>query len=145
MLKLWEGLGYYSRVRNAQSAARLMMTQHAGRFPAGFEDILALPGIGRYTAGAICSIAFNQPEPILDGNVVRVLTRLFGIAGDPKSKEVNAKLWELATSLVSTRGAEPAMLNQALMELGALVCVARDNPGASSAPCVNTVFRGARD
>ena len=82
--------------------------------------------IGRYTAGAICSIAFNQPAPILDGNVIRVLTRLFGVAGDPKSKDVNAKLWELATSLVSTRGVgKPAQLNQALMELGALVCVAR--------------------
>jgi A/G-specific adenine glycosylase len=125
VLKLWEGLGYYSRVRNAQSAARLIMTQYGGQFPTGFDDVLALPGVGRYTAGAICSIAFNQATPIIDGNVIRVLTRVFGIGGEPRGKEVNAKLWELATWLVSTRGVEPAKLNQSLMELGALICVAR--------------------
>jgi len=125
VLKLWEGLGYYTRVGNAQSAARLIMAEHAGRFPARFDDILALPGIGRYTAGAISSIAFNQPAPILDGNVIRVLTRLFGIAGDPRGREVNAKLWDTAEKLVSTRELEPAKLNQALMELGALICLAR--------------------
>ena len=77
--KLWEGLGYYTRVRNLQKAAQVVMAKHGGRFPEKFDDILALPGIGRYTAGAIGSIAFNQPTPILDGNVIRVLTRLFGI------------------------------------------------------------------
>ncbi|HUD83197.1 MAG TPA: A/G-specific adenine glycosylase [Candidatus Saccharimonadales bacterium] len=125
VLKLWEGLGYYTRVGNAQSAARLIMTAHAGQFPARFDDILALPGIGRYTAGAIASIAFNQPAPILDGNVIRVLTRLFAIAGDPRGKEVNAKLWDIAENLVSLRDIEPAKLNQALMELGALICLPR--------------------
>ena len=125
VLKLWEGLGYYTRVANAQSAARLIMAEHAGQFPARFDDILALPGIGRYTAGAISSIAFNQPAPILDGNVIRVLTRLFAIAGDPRGKEVNSKLWDIATRLVSAREIEPAKLNQALMELGALICLAR--------------------
>ena len=70
-------------------------------FPEQFEDILALPGIGRYTAGAICSIAFNQPTPILDGNVIRVLTRIFGIGENPKEKETNARLWRLAEKLVS--------------------------------------------
>src|SRR5947209_8155612 len=73
--KLWEGLGYYTRVRNLQKAARLVMQKHGGKVPNSFEDLLALPGIGRYTAGAISSIAFNQPKPILDGNVIRVLTR----------------------------------------------------------------------
>src|SRR5262249_4034926 len=74
--KLWEGLGYYTRVRNLHKAARVITARHGGRFPEHFEDVLALPGIGPYTAGAICSIAFNQPRPVLDGNVIRVLTRL---------------------------------------------------------------------
>src|SRR5580700_2037893 len=100
VLKLWEGLGYYRRVRLAQAAARLIIDKHAGRFPEKFDDVLALPGVGRYTAGAICSIAFNQPAPILDGNVIRVLSRLLGIAGDPRSKVVNTKLWRAAQELV---------------------------------------------
>ena len=99
--KLWEGLGYYTRVRNLQKAAQVIVTQHGGQFPEDYEAVLALPGIGRYTAGAICSIAFNQPAPILDGNVIRVLTRVFGIAENPKEKATNARLWELAAALVS--------------------------------------------
>jgi len=75
--KLWEGLGYYTRVRNLQHAAKLICERHGGRFPTRFEEVLALPGVGRYTAGAICSIAFGEPVPILDGNVIRVLSRLF--------------------------------------------------------------------
>ena len=98
--KLWEGLGYYTRVRNLQQAAQVIVAQHGGVFPSRYEDILALPGIGPYTAGAVGSIAFNQPVPILDGNVIRVLTRLFGIAGNPKDKATNAQLWELAGQLV---------------------------------------------
>src|SRR6185369_16435400 len=77
--KLWEGLGYYTRVRNLQRAAKQIVAQQSGKFPEDFDAILALPGIGRYTAGAIASIAFNQPRPILDGNVIRVLMRIFGI------------------------------------------------------------------
>ncbi len=98
--KLWEGLGYYTRVRNLQRAAQQIVAQHDGRFPEDFNAILALPGIGRYTAGAICSIAFNQPKPILDGNVIRVLTRVFGITTDPRKKKTNAHLWQLAAELV---------------------------------------------
>jgi A/G-specific adenine glycosylase len=133
--KLWEGLGYYTRVRNMQKAARLIMAEHRGEFPRQFEDVLALPGIGRYTAGAICSIAFNQPKPILDGNVIRVLSRLFGIAGDPNEKQTNARLWREAEELVQqaavavhARGDSNSnfprcsQLNQSLMELGALIC-----------------------
>ncbi|MGD0614791.1 MAG: A/G-specific adenine glycosylase, partial [Verrucomicrobiota bacterium] len=81
--KLWEGLGYYTRVRNLQQAARLILERHGGKFPESFDEVLELPGIGRYTAGAICSIAFDQPTPVLDGNVIRVMTRLFGIEKDP--------------------------------------------------------------
>ncbi|HUE36571.1 MAG TPA: A/G-specific adenine glycosylase [Candidatus Acidoferrum sp.] len=99
--KLWEGLGYYHRVRNLQKAAQMILEKHDGKFPEKFEDVLALPGIGRYTAGAICSIAFNQPTPILDGNVMRVLTRVFGIEKDPREKETNQLLWRLAEDLVS--------------------------------------------
>jgi A/G-specific adenine glycosylase len=125
--KLWEGLGYYTRVRNLQRAAQIIVNEHGGRFPQDFEAVLALPGIGRYTAGAICSIAFNQPQPLLDGNVIRVLTRLYGIAGDPRAGRTNARLWQLAEALVvcaAKTGTRQACshFNQSLMELGALVC-----------------------
>ena len=133
--KLWEGLGYYTRVRNLQKAAQLIVERHSGRFPEAFDDILALPGIGRYTAGAISSIAFNQPAPILDGNVIRVLTRLYAIAENPKDKQTNDRLWRLAKSLVQQAANSPpraphpaphaSSLNQSLMELGALICTPR--------------------
>jgi A/G-specific adenine glycosylase len=129
VLKLWEGLGYYTRARNAQRAAQLVIDEHGGAFPTNFDAVLELPGIGRYTAGAICSIAFNQPTPILDGNVVRVLTRIFGIEGDPRDKSINAKLWELAQELISAHPpgeTNCSHLNQALMELGALICTPRN-------------------
>jgi len=143
--KLWEGLGYYTRVRNMQKGAQLIVERHGGRFPKKFEDVLALPGIGRYTAGAICSIAFNQPQPILDGNVVRVLARLFGIFGNPHEKSTNTKLWKLAEQLVlHAANASPgvsglthhfpcSLLNQSLMELGALICTPRQ-PQCSVCP-----------
>ncbi len=100
--KLWEGLGYYTRVRNLQKAARQIIARHNGRFPEHFDDILALPGVGRYTAGAICSIAFNHATPILDGNVIRVLTRIHGIKSDPREKQTNTRLWQLAEELART-------------------------------------------
>jgi len=136
--KLWEGLGYYRRVRNLQRAAQIIMVEHGNRFPRDFEGVLALPGVGRYTAGAICSIAYNQPKAVLDGNVIRVLARCYGIAGNPRERRVNARLWQLAAGLVlraaetdARRGAAGhaalgcGQLNQALMELGALVCTPR--------------------
>jgi A/G-specific adenine glycosylase len=153
--KLWEGLGYYTRVRNLQKAAQVIVEKHGGKFPEKFDEVLALPGIGRYTAGAICSIAFNKPTPILDGNVIRVLTRIFGIAENPKEKETNARLWQLAEELVSIAGGERfrraqiknygstasrsteeqncSYLNQSLMELGALICTPR-NPQCKICP-----------
>jgi A/G-specific adenine glycosylase len=99
--KLWEGLGYYTRVRNMQKAAQVIVEKHDGKFPREFDAVLALPGIGRYTAGAICSIAFNQNTPILDGNVMRVLTRLFGVRENARGKETNEQLWQLAERLVA--------------------------------------------
>ena len=141
VLKLWEGLGYYTRARNLQRAAQLIVARPGGEFPTQFDEMLALPGIGRYTAGAIGSIAFNQPAPILDGNVMRVLTRLFALTGNPREKETNARLWQLAEQLVRAAAAVDfksqisnlkfplagpcSALNQALMELGALVCTPR--------------------
>jgi A/G-specific adenine glycosylase len=124
--KLWEGLGYYTRVRNLQKAAQVILEKHDGKFPEKFENVLALPGIGRYTAGAICSIAFDQPTPILDGNVIRVLTRIFGITENPKEKATNIKLWQLAEELVRNSKGNCSHLNQSLMELGALVCTPRN-------------------
>jgi A/G-specific adenine glycosylase len=144
VLKLWEGLGYYRRARNLQRAAREIVTRHGGKFPRDFESILALPGVGRYSAGAIASIAFNQPAPILDGNVTRVLTRLFAIRRSPRLKPVQAQLWSLAAALVAHAAARRSQvsveslpadfsitsrasaLNQSLMELGALVCTPRE-------------------
>jgi A/G-specific adenine glycosylase len=148
--KLWEGLGYYTRVRNMQKAAQLIVAQHNGRFPTNHADILALPGIGRYTAGAIASIAFNQPAPILDGNVIRVLCRLHGIGEDPLEKKTNTRLWRLAEELVTHakdaasatdgKSSRPARadnacshLNQSLMELGALICTPR-SPNCAACP-----------
>jgi A/G-specific adenine glycosylase len=153
--KLWEGLGYYTRVRNLQKAAKQIVEKHGGKFPENFDDVLALPGIGRYTAGAICSIAFNQPTPILDGNVIRVLTRIFGVGENLKEKETNTRLWKLAEELVilaggarlrrvqiknqgsrdsrPTGGRNYSHLNQSLMELGALVCTPR-NPQCEACP-----------
>lgn len=151
--KLWEGLGYYTRVRNMQRAARVIVEQHGGKFPRDFDAVVALPGIGRYTAGAICSIAFNQPTPILDGNVIRVLTRVFGISGDPREKKTNARLWKVAQELVNSAESHPNFcnqdprlhaaaptsrnacsdFNQSLMELGALVCIPK-NPRCSECP-----------
>ncbi len=131
--KLWEGLGYYTRVRNLQAAAREILANHGGKFPHEYDAILELPGIGRYTAGAIASIAFNEPRAILDGNVIRVLTRVFGIAENPRDKAVNTRLWTLAQALVDSAAKSPqstarlacSALNQSLMELGALICTPR--------------------
>jgi A/G-specific adenine glycosylase len=120
VLKMWQGLGYYARARNLHKAAIVMRDQHAGVFPEKFDDVLTLPGVGRYTAGAVCSIALGQDTPIVDANVIRVLCRLYAIPGDPKSPKVQACLWEKATILIPT--GQGRAFNQAMMELGALVC-----------------------
>jgi A/G-specific adenine glycosylase len=132
VLKLWEGLGYYRRAFNLQRAARELVERHDGRFPCDFKELLALPGIGRYTAGAICSIAFDQPTPVLDGNVVRVLSRSLGLEDCVRRSPAKARLWEMSEKLVSAaahlgqKHHRPcASLNQALMELGATICTPR--------------------
>ena len=121
--ELWAGLGYYSRARNLHAAARVVARERGGVFPDDAAGLQELPGIGRYTAGAIASIAFDRREPLVDGNVARVFARLFGIREDIRSKPVVDLLWERAGELVA--GTRPGDLNQALMELGATVCTPR--------------------
>ncbi len=116
VLKYWTGLGYYSRARNLHKAAKLIVKSH-GAFPADYDSILALPGVGRYTAGAICSIAFNQPKPVVDGNIKRVLIRLEALEG----RVPESRFWDLMTELLPEKSA--SSFNQAMMELGALICV----------------------
>ena len=130
---LWAGLGYYSRARNLHRAARLLMECHAGRLPDDVDALRELPGVGRYTAGALASIAFDKPAPIVDGNVARVLARLLAIEGDLRSSANQARLWSEAEALA--RGDDPGALNQGLMELGATVCTPRA-PRCSACPCV---------
>jgi A/G-specific adenine glycosylase len=119
----WAGLGYYSRARNLQTAARQVVEEWGGEMPDDVEGLCSLKGVGRYTAGAVASIAFDRPAPVVDGNVARVLTRLLGIREDVRSAPVVRRLWEEAEALA--RGRSPGDLNQALMELGATVCTPR--------------------
>lgn len=123
VIELWAGLGYYSRARNLHRAARAVVERYDGALPDDAALLRELPGVGRYTAGAVASIAFDQPEPIVDGNVARVLTRLLGIDGEVSSKPVQTRLWEEAALLAS--GEDPGGLNQGLMELGAMICTPR--------------------
>jgi A/G-specific adenine glycosylase len=120
VLAAFSGLGYYRRARMLHGAARVIAAQHGGAMPREPEARRALPGVGRYTAGAIGSIAFDLPEPIVDGNVARVLARCFAIGTPLGQRETELVLWELAEALVA--GERPGTLNQALMELGATVC-----------------------
>lgn len=124
VLRHWAGLGYYARARNLHRAARRVVDVHDGLLPSEPAAIERLPGIGRYTAGAIRSIAFKQSAPIVDANVTRVLSRVFALDGDPKSTTVQARLWHLAGLLIPD--GEGRDFNQALMELGALVCTPAD-------------------
>ncbi|MCS1409236.1 MAG: Adenine DNA glycosylase [Verrucomicrobia subdivision 3 bacterium] len=140
VLKLWEGLGYYSRARNLQKAAKVIQDAHGGKFPEQFDAVLGLPGIGPYTAGAIASIAFGQARPVLDGNVIRVLCRVDGINECVKQPAVNRQLWTRAEALVrqASREKKPGVnscggFNQSLMELGATVCMPR-NPSCELCP-----------
>lgn len=121
ILPLWSGLGYYQRIRNFHAAVQMVMSRHGGTVPLDADTLLSLPGIGRYTAGAILSLAYNLPQPLVDGNVTRVLCRLSALAGDPRKAAISRLLWDLATSLV--QGDSPADFNQALMELGATTCI----------------------
>jgi A/G-specific adenine glycosylase len=123
VIKLWEGLGYYSRARNLHQAAQEIVARFGGHLPASREELLTLPGIGRYTAGAIASIAFGRREPLVDGNVTRVLCRIFRLKGSPKEVTLQKRIWAIAEKLVPEGHA--GQFNQALMELGSEVCLPR--------------------
>ena len=131
LMKLWEGLGYYSRARHLQDAARIVCSDHGGELPARFDDLLALPGIGRYTAGAIASIAFGEHRPAVDGNVLRVIMRLLASPADIlKDSTKRAVEDALLVRLPKNAGD----FNQALMELGALICLPRGAARCSACP-----------
>ena len=139
--KLWEGLGYYSRVRNLKKAAQIILEQHDGDFPNSHSQILALPGIGDYTAGAICSICFDQPTPAVDGNVLRVFSRL---NDDPSPIDLPATKKFVTTALSEIYPAEAGAFTQALMELGATVCGPNKAPACGSCPCKEICLGYAR-
>jgi A/G-specific adenine glycosylase len=120
ILKLWQGLGYYSRARNLRSAAQMILKDFAGQLPSEVDHLLKLPGVGRYSAGAIASIAFERRAPILDGNVARVLCRIDKIETDPRDRATNAHLWKRAEEILPKK--QIGDFNSALMELGATVC-----------------------
>ncbi len=131
VLTHWSGLGYYSRARHLHRAAHVIMRVHGGRFPVTFEAVLALPGVGRSTAAAICAFAFGARRAILDGNVKRVMTRYFGVRGYPGDRQVEETLWRKAESLLPKR--QIAAYTQALMDLGTSVC-ARRQPRCLACP-----------
>lgn len=141
VLALWSGLGYYRRARALHAAARVVVERHDGVFPRTREAWLALPGVGPYTAGAVLSIAFDEREALVDGNVARVLCRLFGLELDPRSGPGARELWRRAEALVPAAPEEagtaveitPGTWNQGLMELGALVCTPR-SPSCEACP-----------
>lgn len=132
LLKLWEGLGYYNRARNLQKAARQIMEKHDGVFPCEINEVLALPGIGEYTAGAICSICFGQPTPAVDGNVLRVVMRLLDCYDNIDLLRTKHNIRDWLCPLYGK--GDCGMLTQALMELGAVICVPNGAPDCTHCP-----------
>ncbi len=134
VLKFWQGLGYYRRAKMLHRNAQVICAQHSGELPQNAAELLNLPGIGRYTAGAVGSIAFNKKVPLLDGNVIRILTRLFAITENVSEKKTIERLWEIAADLLPENNTGD--FNQALMELGATVCFPR-GPNCAKCPVSN--------
>lgn len=130
VLAAWSGLGYYRRARFLHQFAQVLMEKHQGQFPQSESELLKMPGIGAYTCGAVLSLAFGQQAPILDGNLIRIFCRLYGLAGDPHKAPLKQILWDHARNWAS---AESAKSNEALMELGALCCTPK-NPNCASCP-----------
>jgi len=131
LMRLWEGLGYYRRGRSMHAAAKLIVSHYGGHFPSTYEQVLALPGIGRYTAGAILSISGDQRLPVLEGNTVRVYSRWVGMRDDVQSPAAKAKLWDFAAAMLPRSGS--GQFNQAAMELGALICKPK-SPSCAACP-----------
>lgn len=136
LLKLWEGLGYYNRVRNLNIAAKQILEDYDGVIPSDYEELLKLKGIGHYTAGAIASIAYGKPVPAVDGNVLRVISRVTADDSDIMKQSVRTHMEEKLLELMQTMSGEliPSMFNQALMELGATVCVPNGAPHCKRCP-----------
>lgn len=132
LLKLWQGLGYYNRARNLKKAAQQVMTQFGGQFPTSYTDLLSLAGVGDYTAGAIASIAFGLPEPAVDGNVLRVITRVTGDQSDISRAATKQAIRSALAEIIPVQ--VPGDFNQALMELGALVCLPNGAPDCAHCP-----------
>ncbi len=132
LMKLWQGLGYYNRARNLQTAARQIMEKHGGVFPSDYDSIRALKGVGDYTAGAICSIAFGQPVPAVDGNVLRVAARLTGDGGDVTTQAMKGRVTEALRAVIPIQAA--GEFTQAVMELGATVCLPNGAPLCERCP-----------
>jgi A/G-specific adenine glycosylase len=124
VLKVWEGLGYYSRARNLHRASQIVLTRFHGKIPETLKDLLDLPGIGRSTAGSILSFAFHKDAPILDGNAKRVLSRLFAVSSNPVKSKTEGLLWQISESLIPKGFSNP--FNQALMDLGSMLCTPKD-------------------
>jgi len=133
VLSHWSGLGYYARARNLHTCAKLSCERHGGQLPETIEELVGLPGIGRSTAGAILSLALEQPHPILDGNVKRVLARFFGVEGWPGKSDVLKRLWSFSEDV--TPEVSTASFNQAMMDLGATLCT-RSRPACDRCPLV---------
>ena len=132
LMKLWQGLGYYSRARNLRKAARMLMDEYGGRFPEEYEALLRLPGVGDYTAGAVASIAFGRPVPAVDGNVLRVAARVAGCDGDILDAKVRRQFREWMEAVMPVD--RPGEFNQALMDLGAMVCLPNGSPDCPGCP-----------
>ncbi len=135
LLKLWEGLGYYSRVRNLQKAAIIIMEEYNGQMPESYETLLTLPGIGEYTAGAIASIAYGKSVPAVDGNVLRVMKRIAGSYDDITKAVVKKELWQDIIAIMPKE--RPGDFNQSLMELGATVCLPNGKPHCDKCPVMH--------
>ena len=135
VLALWSGLGYYARARNLHKAAQIITTQHNGIFPDRIDDVIALPGIGKSTAGAILAFSKNQRHAILDGNVKRVLCRYYAIEGFPGKRQIELRLWDLADK--NTPAKNVGQYTQAIMDLGATVCL-RKQPQCDDCPLVDS-------
>lgn len=134
--KLWEGLGYYSRVRNMKTAAEQVMTDYGGKMPDSFEELLKLKGIGRYTAGAVASIAYGEPVPAVDGNVLRVLARVSADDGDIGKQSQKNRYEKMLAELMQNNLSvlQPGIFNQALMELGEIICIPGGVPHCGDCP-----------
>ena len=137
VLKVWQGLGYYSRARNMHAAAREIMEKHGGHFPNEYDKILSLKGIGNYTAAAISSIAFGLPYPAVDGNVIRIVSRIFGICDDVTQPVVVKKITAICEMEIDNK--RPGVFNQAAMDFGAIQCVPR-NPNCDECPFQSSCY-----